>query len=77
MARPLKIEYPGAFYHIASRGNECKKIFKSLRDRERFLSYGKGDVPLAFYSKIGTWSMEDEPQAGFGFCTTGKVFCQV
>jgi len=39
MARPLRIEYPGAFYHITSRGNERKDIFKSARDREKFLSY--------------------------------------
>jgi putative transposase len=39
MARPLRIEYPGAFYHITSRGNERKDIFKSQRDREKFLSY--------------------------------------
>ncbi len=28
MARPLRITYPGAFYHITSRGNERKAIFK-------------------------------------------------
>jgi len=39
MTRPLRIEYPGAFYHITSRGNERKDIFKSLRDMEKFLSY--------------------------------------
>ena len=39
MARPLRIEFPGAFYHVTSRGNERKAIFKSLRDREKFLSY--------------------------------------
>ncbi|HDO21615.1 MAG TPA: hypothetical protein ENG86_02005 [Nitrospirae bacterium] len=39
MARPLRIEYPGAFYHITSRGNERKDIFRSARDREKFLSY--------------------------------------
>ena len=39
MARPLRIEYAGAFYHITSRANELKKVFKSQRDRERFLSY--------------------------------------
>ncbi|MFH0812635.1 MAG: transposase [Pseudomonadota bacterium] len=41
MARPLRIVYPGAFYHITSRGNERKEIFKSERDREKFLSYLK------------------------------------
>ena len=39
MARPLRIEYPGAFYHVTSRGNEQKDIFKSDVDREKFLSY--------------------------------------
>jgi REP element-mobilizing transposase RayT len=39
MARALRIEYPGAFYHVASRGNERRDIFLSGSDRERFLSY--------------------------------------
>ena len=39
MARPLRIEYPGAFYHVTSRGNEKGRIFSSNRDREKFLSY--------------------------------------
>lgn len=39
MGRPLRIEYPGAFYHVTSRGNEQKDVFKSQKDREKFLSY--------------------------------------
>jgi putative transposase len=39
MARPLRIAYPGAFYHVTSRGNERKAVFKSQRDREKFLAY--------------------------------------
>ena len=39
MARPLRIEYSGAFYHITSRGNERKAVFKSERDREKLLFY--------------------------------------
>ncbi|MDA8429049.1 MAG: transposase [Geobacteraceae bacterium] len=39
MARPLRIAYPGAFYHVTSRGNEQKDVFKSRRDRENFLEY--------------------------------------
>lgn len=39
MARPLRISYPGAFYHITSRGNEQKPVFKSKKDREKFLEY--------------------------------------
>jgi len=39
MARPLRIEYPGAFYHVINRGNAGENIFKSKRDREKFLEY--------------------------------------
>jgi len=37
MSRPLRIEYPGAVYHITSRGNEKKIVFKDDHDRENFL----------------------------------------
>lgn len=39
MSRPLRIIYPGAYYHETSRGNEQKEIFKNRRDREKFLEY--------------------------------------
>ena len=39
MARPLRITYPGAFYHITSRADEQKNVFKSGKDREKFLKY--------------------------------------
>ena len=39
MARPLRITYPGAFYHATSRGNEGKVIFRNKRDRQKFLDY--------------------------------------
>lgn len=37
MARPLRIEYPGALYHVTSRGNAKKKIFRNDIDRNNFL----------------------------------------
>ena len=39
VSKPLRIEYPGAFYHVTSRGNERKTVFQSNRDREKYLSY--------------------------------------
>ena len=39
MARALRIQFPGAFYHVTSRGNERQPVFKSSTDREKFLSY--------------------------------------
>jgi putative transposase len=38
MARPLRIEYDGALYHVTSRGNDRKAIFKDDRDRELLLN---------------------------------------
>jgi len=37
MARSLRIEFEGAFYHILARGNERKNIFDNERDKEHFL----------------------------------------
>ena len=37
MARPLRIEYPGAYYHVINRGNNQEKIFKNDRERLTFL----------------------------------------
>jgi len=37
MARALRIEFPGAIYHITSRGNEKKAIFRDSNDRKTFL----------------------------------------
>ncbi len=34
----MRIEFPGAVYHITARGNERKKIFLDDRDREIFLN---------------------------------------
>jgi len=39
MARPLRVEYPGAFYHVINRGNAGEDIFINERDREKFLEY--------------------------------------
>jgi len=37
MARPLRLEYPGAVYHVTARGHERSRIFATDRDRERWL----------------------------------------
>lgn len=37
MARPLRIQYPGAVYHVTGRGNERKPIVRGDKDRHSFL----------------------------------------
>lgn len=56
MARPLRLEFPGAVYHVTSRGNARQDIVADDRDRTDFLSllahvidrYGGGSAtPIA------------------------------
>jgi len=37
MARPLRVEFAGAAYHVTARGNERRIIFRDDKDRQRFL----------------------------------------
>jgi len=37
MARALRIQYPGAYYHLTCRGNDRKRIFGDDKDKEKFL----------------------------------------
>ena len=38
MARPLRIEFPGALYHVTARGNARQNIFLDDEDRQQFLA---------------------------------------
>lgn len=37
MARPLRVQFPGAFYHVMARGQERQDIFRGADDFARFL----------------------------------------
>ena len=56
MARPLRIEYPGAYYHIINRGNSGENIFIDERDREKFLEYLAKGVER-FLTRIHTYCL--------------------
>jgi len=49
MARALRITFPGAFYHVTSRGNERKAVFKSISDRDKFLDMDEYAKELSRY----------------------------
>ena len=38
MSRPLRIEFPGALYHVTSRGDRREDIFLDDMDRARLLA---------------------------------------
>ena len=44
MARSLRIEFPGALYHINSRGDGQERIYISEEDRNLFLNTLSGYV---------------------------------
>lgn len=48
MVRPLRIQYPGACYHVTCRGNEKKLIFADAQDRKTFLE--KLSISLEIYN---------------------------
>ncbi len=37
MSRPLRIEYPGAWYHVMNRGRRGENVFSDKEDYDRFL----------------------------------------
>ncbi|MFC1815058.1 transposase [Thermodesulfobacteriota bacterium] len=37
MSRPLRIEYPGAWYHVRNRGRRSESIFTGQDDYELFI----------------------------------------
>lgn len=47
MARPLRIEYPGAIYHVTTRWNARQSIYQDDKDRLRFLEI-LDDVMIRF-----------------------------
>jgi len=46
MTRPLRIEYPGAWYHVMNRGRRREKIFSTSEDYELFISVLKETVEM-------------------------------
>ena len=52
MARPLRIEYPGAFYHVMNRGQSRRNIFMENKGRQRFLDL-LADIARLKHEEIG------------------------
>src|SRR6056297_1753228 len=58
MARPLRIEFEGAFYHVMARGNARQNIFLNDGDRQAFLE-NLGRVSQRFDWSIWAWCLMD------------------
>ena len=56
MARPLRIEGAGFWYHVVCRGNARQRVFCDNKDREAFL--GRiGTVAGAFHVEIHAYAL--------------------
>lgn len=42
MARPIRIEVAGGWYHVTARGNERRRIFADEKDRLQFIELLEG-----------------------------------
>jgi hypothetical protein len=62
MARPLRVEYEGAFYHVTSRGNARQDIFLVDPDRELFLET-LGDTVRCFGWVCHAYAAHDQANA--------------
>ena len=60
MARPLRIEYPAAVYHVMNRGGSRQKIFFDKPDYEAFINT-VGEIH-------DRWRVEL-----FAYCLMGKI----
>src|SRR5436190_504148 len=58
MSRPLRIEYPGAFYHVLNRGANRKSIFLDQVDRAIFFRTLKDSVNL-WRIRVHAYSLMD------------------
>ncbi|MFH0872953.1 MAG: transposase, partial [bacterium] len=51
MARPLRLDYADTYYHVLSRGNEKREIYRDEKDYLRFLE-GLGKMVGRFQLEI-------------------------
>ena len=58
MPRSLRIEYPGAFYHVLARGNRREAIFRDDLDRQAFLR-GLGEACGSTGWRVHAWVFLD------------------
>jgi putative transposase len=85
MSRPLRIEFPGATWHVTSRGVEKRNIFLSNRDRREFTDL-LGRVVAAHRWKLYAYVlmsnhyhlliMTREPNLSAGMQKLGALYAQ-
>lgn len=57
MPRQSRIDYPGLFHHVMIRGIEGKKIFRSSKDKDKFLQILTDVHSISKGASIVAWSL--------------------
>jgi len=77
MPRPLRIEYPGAIYHIMNRGDRREDIFKDDSDREvggeRIETSAEGRSGQSGNGSTVAQAINHEPEMDRGPTPNGKL----
>ena len=70
MPRKLRIEYPGAIYHVINRGDRREDIFRDDADRTRFLeTLGEACRKTGVARVTSTPTMRQvRPASGYAVC---------
>ncbi len=56
MSRPLRIEYPDAWYHVMNRGRKREKIFSCIKDYTLFIGLLKESCYM-WHVRIGAFCL--------------------
>ncbi len=72
MPRELRIQYPGAMYHVLNRGDQREDIFLDDEDRQRFLTTlgetcGKTDWQVHTRASRNDMTFSSESNGGLSF----------
>ena len=85
MSRPLRLEFPGALYHVSGRGNAGQAIFLRDDDREQFLDALGREIQQARWLCYGYCLLDaeyrllletPEPNLGRGIGRLNAVYSQ-
>jgi len=52
MSRPLRLEFPGAIYHVTSRGDRREPIYRDDADREAHLGLRGRVLRFAWFGRV-------------------------
>ncbi|MFQ5668452.1 MAG: hypothetical protein ACE5I7_18765 [Candidatus Binatia bacterium] len=66
MARPLRVEFPGAFYHVTARRNERKPVHRDAVDRRRAAQRRYAHFLLERHGTVGAPGAAGEGQLLLG-----------